>query len=156
MELEMNKSFTAAEVREIIGLLTEAETGPVPKADQISTAGAKDLFSAKISDLRHWAIFSEVFAFAYDPDTLDIHAVVRSDDFLGDPSGEILNALNEKHDGGSIEVWGIRHPWAVNPCWGAVPECLESKGRRPANEDDLGRVVQAARDYSEPAAPSPR
>lgn len=152
----MRKSYSAAEVREIIGLMTEAETGPVPKLDQISTAGAKDLFLAEISDLRHWAIYSEVFAFAYDPDTLEVHSVVRSDDFLGDPISELLEALKQRHDGGSIEVWGMRHPWAVAPYWGSVPECLDSKGRRPANEDDLGRIVQAARDYNEPPIPSPR
>jgi hypothetical protein len=153
----MSKTYTAAEVREIVGLIILSQTGLLPPSEEIATEGAKALFSDdNLGNLRHWAAFSEVFAFAYDPDTLDVHAVARSGDFLGDPIADLLAELKEKHDGGTVEVWGIRHVWGPSVAGPGKPECLHSEGRRPKDEADLWQVVAVARHFETPVGHAPR
>ncbi len=149
----MSKSYSAAEVREIVGFLLGHESGPMKGVDFTSNA-VKQFFQTSEGDLRYWGAFKEVFAFAYDPDTLEVATVERTEDFAGDPTAELMTGLKDRHYGLSIEVWGVRHAWAA---WcgdrTVGPECLHSFGRRPKGDGDILRVVEAAQNFQPPAGP---
>lgn len=153
----MSKTYISAEVREIIGVFHKAQFGAAPKVENMTTDGAKDLFSAiDLGSLAHWCAFSEVFAFAYDPTTLEIHAVVRTNDFFGNPAEDLVKELNDQHEGASVEVWGIRHRWGASVALPGAPECLESRGPRPSERSALSQVVAAAMEFEASPAVSPR
>lgn len=151
----MSRAYSPAEIREIIHLAIKSECGPVPPSAEISTDGARALFGQyRIGDLRHWSAFAEVFAFAYDPDTLEIRSVATNEDFFGDPVDNLVSQL-DSGDGATIEVWGIRHAWCPVSADPGQPECLRVMGARPdPKKVDIRRVVDQAMEMRHPPAPT--
>lgn len=153
----MGKTYSSAEVKEIIGVFVATQSGSMPKIESMTTEGAKDLFlTNSLGDLRHWSAFSEIFAFGYDPDRLEVQAVVRANDFLGNPIEGLLKDLKERYDGASIEIWGIRHRWSSAGALPAAPECIDSHGPRPSEKSALLQMVATAIEFDASSVPSPR
>lgn len=151
------RTYTQAEIREIVGLLMSHDWVSEDIAKDSSSTAVKELFIKHMAgDLRHWGAFAEIVAFAYDPKTQSISTAVRSTSFLGDPRSGMHAALKEAGwDGtGSMEMWGLRHRWS-RVSERRRPECLESLGERPKQPDALGKLVKAAWALTQKNDPEP-
>lgn len=150
-------TYTQAEVREIIGLLTANEWVSPDIAKDSTSSAVRELFTdVSAGDLRHWGAFAEVVAFTYHPSTLELSAVARSTSFLGDPSEDLKRELEEAGwDGKSpMEIWGLRHSWS-HVFEQRGPECLDSMGR-VHSDSNLKDLAKSVLDGCEPTAgPAP-
>ena len=151
--MSKDRTYTQAEVREIIGLLTAKEWVSPEIAKDSTSPAVRELFTEVCAgDLRHWGAFAEVVAFTYNPATLELTAVARSTSFLGDPAAELKRELEDAGwDGKSpMEIWGLRHVWShvFDP---RGPECLDSIGR-VHSDSNLTDLAKSAFDGVEPAS----
>lgn len=146
------RTFTKAEVREIVGLLTANEwVSPEIAEKSTSPAVREFLTDVGAGDLRHWGAFAEVVAFTYNPATLELTAVARSTSFLGDPTPNLKRELEEAGWNGKspMEIWGLRHAWSRASSHGG-PECLDSIGRRHSSRN-ISDIAKSVFDGGEPS-----
>jgi hypothetical protein len=137
------RTYTQAEVREILGLVLAHDWIPEEVAKQSTSDAVRDLFTSHGSgDLRHWGAFAEIVAFTYDSGTLEIIAVARTTSFIGNPQEALMQQLRDAGWDGesSMELWGQRHRWSSD----RGPECLDSIDRSLKDSESLGTLVQTA------------